>query len=476
MLNPWLGVALVLIILLGLIIGLRQYQQRCSPHPEVVRKLLHVPMGLLTLSFPWLFDRPLPVVLLAVIAIAGLLALRLYPPLRDRLGSVLGGVGRRSIGEIYFPAAVAILFVLPHRDPLLFCIPMLILTLADAVAAIIGVRYGRLRYQTLEGQKSAEGSVTFFTIAFFSVHIPLLLLSDTGRAETLLIALIIGLLAMLLEAIAWHGLDNLFLPLGGYLLLRTHLEMDIFSLWTRLIVTLVLVMVALSWRRRTTLNDSAVLGAAFVGYLSWSIGGWRWLIPPLILFLSYPLLLNWNNLKKTDLTAMERQMMPWLPENFDIPTHNWERVHNIYAVLSVAAAGLLWLFLFGAIDSPESTYKHTEFFYPYTLAFAANLAIIGVAGLSPLNYWHSPHLIRVAAYIVKSWLLLFLPLLAIEGISIHSISGTAAGLIGTALAAIAYYLTQPLLQKRPTDTLNWLCRAAYTAIGSLFALIPLYVL
>jgi phytol kinase len=44
------------------------------------------------------------------------------------------------------------------------------------------------------------------------------------------------------------------------------------------------------------------------------------------------------------------------------------------------------------------------------------------------------------------------------------------------LAAIAYYFTQPMLQKRPTDTLNWLCRAGYTAIGSLFALIPLYVL
>lgn len=480
MLNPWLGVSLVLAILGGLFVGLRFYQHRYHPHPEVVRKLLHILMGLLTLSFPWLFDRPLPVILLGTIALTGLLALRLYPPLRDRWGSVLNSVERRSLGEIYFPIAVTILYLVAHQRPLLFCIPMLILTLADAVAAIIGVRYGRLHYDTLEGQKSAEGSVTFFTIAFFSVHIPLLLLSDTGRIETLLIALILGLLVMLLEAIAWRGLDNLFIPLGSYLLLRSHLEMDVPALVARLVITIALVGLTLGWRRRTTLTDSAVLAAAFVGYLSWSLGGWRWLLPPLILFFCYPLLMVWVNPQKTPMTAVERQMMPWVSEDPQTPTGRWQRVHksrqllrvhNIYAVLSVAAAGLLWLFLFGTIAAEP----HSEFLYPYTLAFAANLAIIGIAGLSPLNYWKSAHLLRVAAYILQGWLLLFVPLLAIEGISSRSLICAAIGLLGTGVASIAYYLTQPMLRSRPTDTLNWVCRAAYTAIGSLFALIPLYL-
>jgi phytol kinase len=466
MLNPWLNVGLVLAVLSGLIVGLRLYQRCYSPHPEIVRKLLHVPMGLLTLSFPWLFDRPLPVILLAIVAAVALLSLRVYPPLRDRLGSVLGGVERRSLGEIYFPIAVAILFSLSHQTPLLFCIPMLILTLADAVAAIIGGRYGRLRYNTLEGQKSAEGSVTFFMTAFFSVHVPLLLLSPTGRTETLLIALILALLVMLLEAVAWRGLDNLLIPLGSYLLLRTHLEMLVPALLTRLAITVILVTLALSWRRRTTLDDSALLGAAFIGYLSWSLGGWQWLLPPLILFISYPLLMEWIDPQQTPLTPTERQAMPWLPETGDA-IDRWERVHNIYAVLSVAAAGLLWLFLLGTLDRPD-------FFYPYTLAFAANLAVIGVAGLSPLNYWQPPHLGRVIVYIVKSWLLLFTPLLAIEGITQLSLASAAIGLLGTAAAAITYYLTQPILRTYPTDTPNWVCRTAYTTLNSLLALIPLY--
>lgn len=462
MFSPWLNLAIVLVILSGLIAGLRAYQQRFKPHPEIVRKLLHVPMGLLTLGFPWLFDRPLPVILLAVIATAVLLALRFYPPLHARFGSVVGGVERRSLGEVYFPIAVAVLFTLAHTAPLLYCIPLLMLTLADAIAALIGVRYGRIRFSTLEGHKSAEGSVTFFMTAFFSVHVPLLLLSETGRAETLLIAVILGLLVMLLEAIAWRGLDNLFIPLGGYLLLRTHLEMPVAALLARLLITIVLVTLVLTWRRQTTLNDSALLGAAFIGYLSWSVGGWRWLLPPLILFLSYPLLMVWVDQDKTPLTSIERQVMLWLPD--DPHSRRWERVHDIYAVLSVAAAGLLWLFLFGAID-------RAGFLYPYTLAFAANLAVIGVAGLSPVQYWHPKRWGEMAACVLKGWLLLYVPLLAIEGVSTQTLSIAGWGLIGTAAAAIAYYLSQPFLRQRSTDTLNWLCRAAFTALGSVVALL-----
>jgi hypothetical protein len=80
-----------------------------------------------------------------------------------------------------------------------------------------------------------------------------------------MIALILGLLVMLIEAIAWQGLDNLFIPLGGFILLRLYLALDALTLLVRLIVTIVLVTFVLCWRQRTTLNDSALLGTAFIG-------------------------------------------------------------------------------------------------------------------------------------------------------------------------------------------------------------------
>ena len=53
--------------------------------------------------------------------------------------------------------------------------------LADAVAALIGIRYGTLQYQTTEGTKSVEGSVAFFFVAFLSVLVPLLVFTEVDR-------------------------------------------------------------------------------------------------------------------------------------------------------------------------------------------------------------------------------------------------------------------------------------------------------
>jgi hypothetical protein len=39
------------------------------------------------------------------------------------------------------------------------------------------------------------------------------------------------------EAFSWRGLDNLFVPLGGFLLLQRLLAMDVRSIVTMLVVT-----------------------------------------------------------------------------------------------------------------------------------------------------------------------------------------------------------------------------------------------
>src|SRR5262249_49757421 len=154
-------------------------------------------MGLVTLSFPWLFDESWPVFVLAVLAVAALVAVRTVKSLRGSLGSVIGGVERASWGEVYFPVGGALVFFLSRHAPdvspvqriLLYCIPILCLTLADALAALIGLRFGRLRYPTVEGHKSAEGSLTFFGVALCGTYFPLVGWQATGRLEAFLIAL-----------------------------------------------------------------------------------------------------------------------------------------------------------------------------------------------------------------------------------------------------------------------------------------------
>ena len=445
-----LGIAIVLASLGALLGGLRLYQILGSPHPELIRKALHVGMGLVAVSFPWLFDAAWPVLVLGVLCVVGMTALRMVPLLRDSVGKVVSGVGRASLGEIYFPLAIAVqwhiyLFTTFEQRTLLYCVPLLLLTMADAAAALVGVNYGSLRYPTSDGAKSTEGSLAFFLCAFLCVHIPLLLGTgdEISKEKTLLIAALLALVATMFEAIAWAGLDNLALPLVGYLLLRIYLGLTIPELVERLIVTAGLMSFVVLYRTRTTLLGSALLGASLVGYLSWALGGWRWMAAPSMVFIGYTLL--------SPRTAI-----------------NSRRTHNIHAVLAVSAASLIWLFLFRLLDGDAHA-----FLYLFTLAFAAQLAIIAVARLG-YDFPHMPAALLLSVCVLQGWLLLFVPYMLIERSAPHSVAYAICALPGVAFAAIGFYLTQPNVRDCPADRPRWLRQAAQGALGSGVGLAPLY--
>lgn len=393
LLPPWAAMALVAGTLAAMLLGLRALRGRA--HVEVLRKLVHVGMGLVTLTFPWLFVDSWPVITLAIGASLLLLLLRRGTPagwggpaaqaLREKLGGVVDGVARNSLGEIYFPIAVAVLFFLARGDAVAFCVPLLLLTLSDAVAALIGVRYGALRYTTDEGQKSWEGSIAFFVTAFLSVHIPLLLFTNIGRAECLYIGLILGLLVMLLEASAWGGLDNLFIPLGGYLLLQAFRNLEAPALGWRLAVTLALVAFALIWRSRTTLNHGAVLGAVVIGFVAWAIGGWRWLLPPVTLFALYAVLFPRTG-----------------PDGR-------AQTHDARDVIQVTGIGMFWLFV-------AYLGKKPEYLIPYTVTFAAHLTVIG-APRHRVRFADPRTWPTMVAVTILSTLVLLLPIVVTELIS-----------------------------------------------------------
>lgn len=344
--NPWAGILLVMLIL-GALMGMLKVFQPAMP-AEISRKAVHVGMGLVCLSFPWVFRDGWPVIALCVIAIAGLSAIRFVPALRKEAGGILGGVERQSFGELYFPLAVAAVFLMVRGDRLLFVIPVLTLTVADSVGALIGLRYGFARYHTDEGLKSAEGSAAFFIAAFLSCHVPLLLFSQTGRAECLLISLTAGFVVMLLEAISWRGQDNLIIPIGMFFLLEFFLPLSAGALLLRFLVIFALVIMVVACRNRTTLSDSGVLAGALSGYAVWAFGGWFWLLPPLLLFLIYIYL-------------------PPFPADS-------RPIQNLRAVTRVMAGGFFWLLLARLLS-------RDDLIGPYFLCMAAHAGNITTARL-----------------------------------------------------------------------------------------------
>jgi phytol kinase len=434
--GPWVGMVALMTAFVLLILALAAYRRLASPQPESVRKLLHVISGLLTLSFPFLFTDIWPVLFLTASSATLIAAMKWMRPVRAHLGGVVGGEDRSTLGEIYFPIAVAIVFWLSHgKSPLLFCIPIVVLTLADATGALIGIRYGRIRY--VGAAKSLEGSVAFAIVAFFCIDVPLTLWSDVGRVETLLIASTLALLVMLLEGAAWRGLDNLFVPLGVFFVLRTWLDLDAQALVARFLITVLLVAVIVLLRRRSTLEDDALLAGAFLCYVTWALLGWRWLVPPAIAFAGYA----W--------------MSPRTVENS-------RRIHDVPAVLSVWAFAIVWLAFAHATSDPGVL-------YPFTLVFAAHLAIFGASRMASDFPARSINAV-VAEAIVKSWLMFFVPFVATVGVSRASVLLGAVASITIAMGTLLFAASEArreTLRNTSQDVSRWVRQAASAGTASL---------
>ncbi len=247
-LNPWLAMALELSALMLLMVGIHYYQHARKLAPETSRKLFHLGGGLTTLALPWMFTDVWPVVLLTAITVPTLLALKHVRRLRNGLGDVLYGVTRPSLGEVYFPLSACLLFVLAHDRPLLYIVPLLLLTLADPAAAIIGSRYGSLQYVTRDGHKSLEGSLAFFIVSFLGTSGALLLAAPTADVAAPGVALTLALLLTLVEAISWRGLDNLLIPVTGFIFLESLMASNLVALLVSvLLVAAILGAICIPW-------------------------------------------------------------------------------------------------------------------------------------------------------------------------------------------------------------------------------------
>lgn len=263
MLTPipqWVGVLLIATALLGSLALAHGARRRAAVSPETSRKIMHVAMGAAALAYPVLFRDAWPAWLIAGLTACVLLLLR-HGALGDVGATVVHGVARRSAGDLYFPLGAAILFTLVRGGGVLYAVPLLTLTLADTAAAWAGRRFGHTRFGTAaeRAEKSVEGSLAFLVVAFCSA-IGGLSIAAGVTPSAILIAAAFAVLATIIEAASWRGLDNLFIPLGGWLVLGGLVGLDARPVATILaIATAMIAVVASLPPRRTTWRGVTML-------------------------------------------------------------------------------------------------------------------------------------------------------------------------------------------------------------------------
>ncbi|MDD2534060.1 MAG: SEC59/DGK1/VTE5 family protein [Eubacteriales bacterium] len=121
--------------------------------------------------------------------------------------------GKGDLGTVYYAVSLLVLALLTFgdgKDPIVGAVGILVMGYGDGFAALLGKRYPKGKYRIFGATKSMTGNITMFSASF---AVLLILFATTGQATILLPALVIAVLATVIEAVTPLGLDNLSVPL-----------------------------------------------------------------------------------------------------------------------------------------------------------------------------------------------------------------------------------------------------------------------
>lgn len=187
-------------------------QKRISS--EVSRKIIHVISGLAVVSWAFFVSWQ------TIIWIEILYILAAYVLRKSQLLKSQQGINRVSWGEFFFSVGV-ILTIILDGPRWIFVLAILHLSLADAAAALVGIRYGKKNsYKILGHKKSVVGGLAFFAVSCVLVGLVFVVTPGNITTSSTIALLALPFVTTLVESLGVYGLDNLLIPLVVVLLLH----------------------------------------------------------------------------------------------------------------------------------------------------------------------------------------------------------------------------------------------------------------
>lgn len=173
-------------------------------HAELTRKLVHVAVGTFVAFWPFFLSwRQIQLLSLAFFVVISL-------SIKFNVFRSIHAVKRSMTGELLFAIVIGLLATI-SSSPWVFMAAMLHLSVADGLAAVIGLGWGHKNsYKVFGRMKSIAGSGAFLVTSFCILAIYGLLSNSTTSVTTLLW---LPFVATLTENLAVRGTDNLVMPL-----------------------------------------------------------------------------------------------------------------------------------------------------------------------------------------------------------------------------------------------------------------------
>lgn len=227
MLYTYISPILPLTMLCTWVIIIRYLSQQYQWHTELARKAIHIAVGLTAICLPWIVPNPIAAGVLFIGTLIAMIAFRIGPHCCTNAGRAIHGVGRQSYGDIYLATAIAFLYYRYNRHIDQYIIPLAIITLSDSAAALAGTQYGQRLFNSADGTKSWEGTTMFFLTAWIITLSLLNICGDIPPKNAVAIAVFIAYITTQIEAYAWRGIDNLFVPIVCYIVLFNYTNASI---------------------------------------------------------------------------------------------------------------------------------------------------------------------------------------------------------------------------------------------------------
>ena len=182
---------------------------------EITRKFVHLFTGFITLLFPIMLQNHW-VVLFLCTSFAVLLVLSK----KFHFLPSINKINRSSMGSVLYPVVVYGCYFAGDyfESTLYFYTPILILAVADPVAAICGKKWPFGKYAVFGNSKTLVGSGAFFTAAFFTTWM-LFWIQAAIPHEKISIVFLLAFFTTLAEGVSHKGFDNLTVPAVALLLL-----------------------------------------------------------------------------------------------------------------------------------------------------------------------------------------------------------------------------------------------------------------
>jgi phytol kinase len=222
--RDWIGLACSYVYASGLLV-LAEVIRRWRGYPQdFTRKIVHIGAGMWVFGVLGLFDTWQ----IGVIPFATFIGIN-YLLWRTRLLESMDAADS-SPGTVYFALSITLLFLAFWRTGtaadrgFIAAAGAMAMTWGDALAALVGKRFGRRRYQVGSSMRTYEGSATMFVASALAMFLTIMLVPGSplgpltpplSAGVALAAALVAALVATLAEAVSPAGIDNLSVPLAA---------------------------------------------------------------------------------------------------------------------------------------------------------------------------------------------------------------------------------------------------------------------